>query len=90
MNKTQLVDAVAQAGNLKKKDAETAINALTAVIAEQLKNGEKVQLVGFGTFETKRSEARTCRNPRTGEAVEVPAANRPVFTAGKALKDSVK
>ena len=90
MNKTQLVDAVAQASNLKKKDAEAAINAFTAVVAEQLKNGDKVQIVGFGTFEAKHCEARTCRNPRTGESVSVPAANRPVFTAGKGLKDSVK
>ena len=89
MNKTQLIDAIAKAANLKKKDAEAALNATTAAIAEALKNGEKVQLVGFGTFEVKEKAARECRNPRTGETVMVPATKRPVFTAGKALKDSV-
>ena len=90
MNKTQFVDAVAKAANLTKKDAEAAINAFVAVVSDELKNGEKVQLVGFGTFEAKTCAARTCRNPKTGATVEVPATKRPTFSAGKALKDSVK
>ena len=89
MNKVQLVEAVAAAGKLTKKDAEVAVKAVTDSIVEALKNGEKVQLVGFGTFEVKEKAARECRNPRTGETVKVPATKRPVFTAGKALKDSV-
>ena len=89
MNKTELINAVAEAGKISKKDAAVAVAAVTDAIAEALKNGEKVQLVGFGTFEVKEKAARECRNPRTGETVQVPATKRPVFTAGKALKDSV-
>ena len=89
MNKSQLIDAVAQNSGLKKKDAEAAINALTATIADALKNGEKVQLVGFGTFEVKARGARTGRNPKTGETIEVPASKHPAFSASKALKDRV-
>ena len=89
MNKTQLIEAVAAKADLKKKDAEAAVNAVTAAIAEALKAGEKVQLVGFGTFEVKAREAREGRNPRTGEKITIAASKHPAFTAGKALKDSV-
>ena len=89
MNKAELIQAVAATGNLKKKDAEVAVNAITEVITNALKNGEKVQIVGFGTFEVKARNARTGRNPKTGEAIEVPACKHPAFSAGKALKDSV-
>ena len=89
MNKTQLIEAVAAKADLKKKDAEAAVNAVTAAIAEALKAGDKVQLVGFGTFEVKAREAREGRNPRTGEKITIAASKHPAFTAGKALKDSV-
>ena len=85
MNKTQLIEAVAAKANIKKKDAEAAVNAF----AEALKAGDKVQLVGFGTFEVKTREAREGRNPRTGEKITIAASKHPAFTAGKALKDSV-
>ena len=89
MNKTQLIDAVAAKGNLKKKDAEAAVNAALEVIVETLKAGEKVQIVGFGTFEVKERGARTGRNPQTGEAIQIAASKLPAFSAGKALKDAV-
>ena len=89
MNKVQLVDAVAAAGKLTKKDAEVAVKAVTDSIVEALKNGEKVQLVGFGTFEVKTREAREGRNPRTGEKITIAASKHPAFTAGKAFKDAV-
>ena len=90
MNKTELIAAVAAKTGLKKKDAEAAVNALTDVIAEALKAGDKVQLVGFGTFEVKERAARDGRNPFTGEAIKIEASKRPVFTAGAALKNQVK
>ena len=83
------IDAVAEAGNLSKKDAAVAVNAVTDAIVAALKNGEKVQLVGFGNFEVKEREARECRNPKTGETVMAAAAKRPAFTAGKSLKEIV-
>lgn len=89
MNKTQLIEVVAEKANLKKKDAEAAVNAFTAAIEEALKAGEKVQLVGFGTFEVKERAARDGHNPKTGEKITIAASKRPTFTAGKALKDSV-
>lgn len=89
MNKTQFVNAVAEAGNISKKDAAAAVNAVLDVIEAELKKGEKIQLTGFGSFEVKAREARECRNPRTGEIVTAPASKRPVFVAGKALKDAV-
>ena len=89
MNKTQLIEAVAAKANLKKKDAEAAVNAVTAAIADALKAGEKVQLVGFGTFEVKERAAREGRNPKTGEKITIAASKHPAFAAGKALKDSV-
>ena len=89
MNKTQFVEAVAQKSNLTKKDAEAAVNAMTAVVADALKAGDKVQLVGFGTFEVKARAARTGRNPKTGETITIAASKSPAFAAGKALKDAV-
>lgn len=89
MNKTQLVEAVAQKSGLNKKEAEAAVNAMTAAITDALKAGDKVQLVGFGTFEVKALAARTGRNPKTGEAMTIAASKKPAFAAGKALKDAV-
>ena len=89
MNKSELIAAVANEANLSKKDAEAAVNAVTATITEALKAGDKVQLVGFGTFETRGRAARTGKNPRTGEAIEIKASKVPAFKAGKALKDTV-
>lgn len=89
MNKTELVTAVAAKAELSKKDAEKAVAAVTASVAEALKKGDKVQLVGFGTFEVRKREARTGKNPRTGETIKIKASKVPAFKAGKALKDSV-
>ena len=89
MNKTQLIEAVALKSGMKKKDAEQAVNAMTEAVVEAMKNGEKVQLVGFGTFEVKTREARMARNPKTGEAISVPASKHPAFSASKALKDQI-
>lgn len=89
MNKVQLVEAVAAAAKLTKKDAEAAVNAVTASIVEALKNGEKVQLVGFGTFEVKARGERKGRNPKTGAEIVIPASKAPAFSAGKAFKDAV-
>jgi DNA-binding protein HU-beta len=89
MNKTELVAAVAEQAGLTKKDADAAIKALTDVIAEALKNGDKVQMVGFGTFEVSERAAREGRNPRTGDTMPIPASKAPKFKAGKALKDMV-
>ena len=89
MNKVQLVEAVAAAGKLTKKDAEVAVTAALDAIADALAAGDKVQLIGFGTFEVKESAARAGRNPRTGETIQIEASKRPVFSAGSALKNSV-
>ncbi len=89
MNKTQFIDAIANKSGLKKKEAEAAVNAMTEVIAEALKAGDKVQLIGFGTFEVKERAARDGRNPKTGETIKIAACKHPSFVAGKALKDSV-
>lgn len=89
MNKTQLIEVIADKSGLKKKEAEAALNAMTEAIAEALKAGDKVQLVGFGTYEVKERAARTGRNPKTGETIEIAASKHPAFTAGKALKDAV-
>ena len=89
MNKTELVAAMAEKTELSKKDAEKALKAFTDVVAEELKKGEKVQLVGFGTFEVAEREAREGRNPRTGETMTIASSNSPKFKAGKALKDSL-
>lgn len=89
MNKTELVAAVAEQAGLSKKDAEAALKAFTDVVAEELKKGEKVQMVGFGTFEVSERAARDGRNPRTGETMPIAASKAPKFKAGKALKDMV-
>ncbi|MCQ2547422.1 MAG: HU family DNA-binding protein [Clostridia bacterium] len=90
MNKAQLVAVIAEKTNFTKKDAEEAVNAFTAAVEEALVNGDKVQLVGFGTFETRARKARQGRNPRKPEEViMIEASKAPVFKAGKALKDAV-
>ena len=89
MNKTELINAVAEEASLAKKDAEAAVTAMIDVITEALRQGEKVQLVGFGSFEVKLRAARTGRNPRTKEEIPIAASKAPVFKAGKALKDAV-
>lgn len=89
MNKTELVAAIAEKTGLTKKDAEGAVKAFTDTVAEQLKAGDKIQLVGFGTFEVAERAARTGKNPQTGEAINIPASKAPKFKAGKALKDSL-
>ena len=91
MNKADLVAAVAEKAGFTKKDAEVAINAFLASVEEALVKGEKVQLIGFGTFETRERKARQGRNPRKpGEVIDIAASKAPVFKAGKALKDSIK
>ncbi|MBQ1704534.1 MAG: HU family DNA-binding protein [Clostridia bacterium] len=89
MNKTELVAAIAEKAGLTKKDAEKALTAATEAVAEALVNGDKVQVIGFGTFEVKKREARVGRNPRTKQEIKIPASKTPVFKAGKALKDKV-
>ena len=89
MNKTELVAAIAEQTELSKKDAEKALKAFTDIVAEELKKGEKVQLVGFGTFEVSERAAREGRNPQTGETMKIEASKAPKFKAGKALKDMV-
>ena len=89
MNKAELVAAVAEKAALSKKDSEKAVNAAFDAISETLVEGGKVQLVGFGSFETKSRNARVGRNPRTKEEIEIPASRMPAFKAGKALKDAV-
>ena len=89
MNKTELVAAMAERAEISKKDAEAALKAFTDVVAEELKKGEKIQLVGFGTFEVSERAARTGRNPQTGAEMTIAASKAPKFKAGKALKDSV-
>ena len=89
MNKTELVAAMAEKAQLSKKEAEAALKAFTDVVAEELKKGEKIQLVGFGTFEVSERAARTGRNPQTGAEMTIAASKAPKFKAGKALKDSI-
>lgn len=89
MNKTELVAAIAEKTELSKKDAEKALKAFTDVVAEELKKGEKIQLVGFGTFEVSERAAREGRNPQTGDTMNIAASKAPKFKAGKALKDLV-
>ena len=89
MNKTELVDAIAKETGLSKKDSEKAVKAFTDAVSKELKKKGKVQLVGFGTFETAKRAARTGKNPQTGAAIKIPAATVPKFKAGKALKDAV-
>lgn len=89
MNKTEFVAAVAEQAGLSRKDAEAAVKAFTDVVAAEMAKGEKVQLVGFGTFEVADREARMGRNPKSGEPMEIAASRMPKFKAGKALKDMV-
>ncbi|MCR5522500.1 MAG: HU family DNA-binding protein [Clostridia bacterium] len=89
MNKSELVNAIAKKEGMEKKAAEKAVNAVVAAVTNALAKGEKVQLIGFGTFEVHKRAAKTARNPRTGEAVKVPATKVPVFKAGAALKAKV-
>ena len=89
MNKTELIAAAAEKAGLSKKDTEAVITATLASITEALQNDDKVQLVGFGSFEVKTRAARVGRNPKTGKEIEIPQAKTPVFKAGKALKDAV-
>jgi DNA-binding protein HU-beta len=89
MNKTELVAAIAEKTELSKKDSEKALKAFIDVVSEELKKGEKIQLVGFGTFEVASRAARTGKNPQTGKVINIPASKAPKFKAGKALKDTV-
>ena len=89
MNKAELVAAIAAKTELSKKDSEKALKAFIDVVAEELKKGEKVQLVGFGTFEVAKRAAREGRNPQTGKAMKIAASKAPKFKAGKALKDEI-
>jgi DNA-binding protein HU-beta len=89
MNKSELIAAVSQYSELTRKDAEKAVNAFTMAIADSLKSGEKVQIVGFGTFSAKHRPARMARNPRTGAEIKIKASRAPAFKVGKALKDHV-
>ena len=89
MNKNELIAAAAESSGLTKKDTEAALKALVDVITDSLKKGDKVQIVGFGTFEVSERAAREGRNPHTGEAMQIAASKAPKFKAGKALKDAV-
>jgi len=89
MNRVELIAAVAERAELSKKDAEKALKVFTEVVTEELKKGEKVQLVGFGTFEISERAAREGRNPQTGETMTIAACKAPKFKAGKALKDAI-
>ena len=87
MNKTELIAAMAEQAGVSKKDAEKTLKAFTDVVADELKKGGKIQLVGFGTFEVSQRAAREGRNPQTGKAMKIAASKAPKFKAGKALKD---
>ena len=89
MNKANLITQVSEKAEITKKDADKAVTAILSAIEEALAKGDKVQLVGFGTFETKERAARKGRNPQTGEEIDIAAARVPVFKAGKALRDAV-
>ncbi|MGC4018727.1 MAG: HU family DNA-binding protein [Muricomes sp.] len=89
MNKTELIAAIAEKAEISKKDSEKALKAFTDVVTDQLKRGDKVQLVGFGTFEVSERAAREGRNPQTGKTMKIDACKAPKFKAGKALKDEV-
>ncbi len=89
MNKTELVAAIAEKTELSKKEAEKALKAFTDIVAEELAKGEKIQLVGFGTFEVSERAEREGRNPRTKESIVIPASKAPKFKPGKALKEKI-
>jgi len=90
MTKAELVAMIATKSNLTKKDSESALNAFIEAVTETMKKGDKINLVGFGTFETRKRSARTGVNPRTKEKIKIPATVAPVFKAGKTLKENVK
>ena len=89
MNKEELIAAIAEKAELERDDAKKALNAFIEVVGDELKKGEKIQIIGFGTFEVSERAAREGRNPQTGEAMEIKASKNPKFKAGKALKDSL-
>jgi DNA-binding protein HU-beta len=89
MNKSELIDAIADSANLSKADAGRALDGLVSAVTKALKKGDTVSLVGFGTFSVRKRAARTGRNPRTGETIKIKASKNPAFKAGKALKDAV-
>lgn len=89
MNKSELVNAMSEETNLTKKDVEAVLNSFVNVVSGALENKDKVQLVGFGTFETRERAERKGKNPQTGEELKIPACTAPAFKAGKALKDRV-
>ena len=89
MNKAELVAAIAAKAEVSKKDAEKVLGAFTATVTDELKKGEKIALIGFGTFETRKRAAREGKNPQTGAAIKIPATTVPAFKAGKALKDAI-
>ena len=89
MNRAELIVAMAEKAEISKKDAEKALKAFTEVVAAELKKGEKIQLVGFGTFEVSERAAREGRNPQTGKSMKIAACKAPKFKAGKALKDAI-
>ena len=89
MNKQELIAAIAEKAELEKDDAKKALNAFIEVVGDELKKGEKIQIIGFGTFEVSERAAREGRNPQTGETMEIKASRNPKFKAGKALKDSL-
>ena len=89
MNRAELIVAMAEKAELSKKDAEKALKAFTEVVADELKKGENIQLVGFGTFEVSERAAREGRNPQTGKSMKIAACKAPKFKAGKALKDAI-
>ena len=90
MNKSELISVVAETAGLTKKDTEKVVNAVFDGISEALAKGDKVQVIGFGTFDVRERKAREGRNPATGDTITIPAVKVPVFKAGKALKDTVK
>ncbi|MGF7535731.1 HU family DNA-binding protein [Bacillus mexicanus] len=90
MNKTDLINAVSESAELSKKDATKAVDSVFDTISDALKNGDKIQLIGFGNFEVRERAARKGRNPQTGEEIEIAASKVPAFKPGKALKDAVK
>lgn len=89
MNKSELIEAIADSASLSKADAGRALDGLVSAVTKALKKGDKVSLVGFGTFEVRKRPARTGRNPQTGETIKIKASKNPAFKAGKALKDAV-
>ena len=89
MNKQELITAIAEKAEMEKDNAKKALNAFIEVVGDELKKGEKIQIIGFGTFEVSERAAREGRNPQTGETMEIKASRNPKFKAGKALKDSL-